>query len=159
MPLTSRPTSRYGAIMARGDDVLRAIDQSRTLRTKSSLEAWMTEHHDAFALRLKERIADWAILCALFEEAKLTDRSGRTPKPETARKTWQRVRQRVAEMRAEEALRPPAQRAAPVESTPSVRHIEPKKPAATPPEAGTTELDRVLSQMGAKSEMTKPLKR
>jgi hypothetical protein len=116
--------------MARGDDVLRAIDQSRTLRTKSSLEAWMTDHHDAFADRLKGRIADWAVLCALFKEAELTDRSGRTPKPETARKTWQRVRQRVAEARAKGATKPTVHRSAPVEATPAPPLTKPATAAA-----------------------------
>lgn len=86
--------------MARAENLLRAIDLTESLRTKSSLETWLRENHDAFAARLSERIADWDVLVKLFADAGLTDRYGKPPKPETARKTWQRVRRRVADARA-----------------------------------------------------------
>lgn len=70
----------------------------------------MRQNHDAFAARLSERIADWDVLVKLFADAGLTDRYGNSPKPETARKTWQRVRHKVAEVRSRKPGREPAQR-------------------------------------------------
>lgn len=63
----------------------------------------MTANHDAFSARLAERIADWNVLVTLFADGNLTDRYGNAPKPETARKTWQRVRKKVAQARAKRA--------------------------------------------------------
>lgn len=120
--------------MARGIDVLRAIDRSESLRTKSSLERWMRENHDAFAARLKQRIADWDVLVKFFADAKLTDRYGNPPKPETARKTWQRVRKKIQDARAKEAARPPVQRRPPDQSAPPipVRQTVRTKPTDAP---------------------------
>lgn len=65
----------------------------------------MRQNHDAFAARLSERIADWNVLVRLFADAGLTDRYGKAPKPETARKTWQRVRHKVLETRTKRPIR------------------------------------------------------
>lgn len=79
----------------------------------------MRQNHDAFAARLSERIADWDVLVRLFADAGLTDRYGRAPKPETARKTWQRVRHKVQDARTK----------APVPAPPSAASVRPT-PAA-----------------------------
>lgn len=70
----------------------------------------MRQNHDAFAARLSERIADWDVLVKLFADAGLTDRYGKPAKPETARKTWQRVRHKVQDARtkAPAPVPPPA---------------------------------------------------
>jgi len=107
------------------DDVLDAIDRSQALQSRSTLGSWMRQNHDAFAQRLENKRADWAVLAALFGDAGLTDRFGRPPKPETARKTWLRVR---AQVKASRAVR----RAKPRRSSKS----DATAPAA--PEAGTT---------------------
>ena len=78
--------------MARGKDVLDAIDRSVSLRSKSLLSAWMRENHDAFRERLEAHFPDWKVLTDLFAEAGLTDRYGNKPKPESARKLWQRIK-------------------------------------------------------------------
>jgi hypothetical protein len=121
--------------MARDVDLLNAIEQSDDLRRKSTLETWLTENHDAFAARLSQRIADWAVLCELFKQAGLTDRSGRPPKPETARHTWMRVRAKVKRKRDEQAAKP-----APLPPS-TVRPVA--KPAQPPP----TQTDEILKQM------------
>jgi hypothetical protein len=73
-------------------DVLDAIDRSQALQSRSLLANWMRENHDAFAQRLQNKNADWVVLAALFAKAGLTDRFGKPPKPESARKMWLRVR-------------------------------------------------------------------
>jgi hypothetical protein len=73
------------------NDILDAIDAGSFTSTRSSLVRWLTENHDAFAARLLGKRADWNALAALFAKAGLTDASGLPPKPETARKAWQRV--------------------------------------------------------------------
>jgi len=73
------------------NDILDAIDAGSFTSTRSSLVRWLTENHDAFAARLVGKRADWNTLAALFAKAGLTDASGSPPKPETARKAWQRV--------------------------------------------------------------------
>jgi hypothetical protein len=55
-----------------------------------------------------------------------------------------------------QVARKPPPKSAPLESTP-VRQAEPTNPVNTPTKDGG--LERVLAAMGAKSEMTKPLKR
>lgn len=118
--------------MARDDDLLRAIDQTDTLRSKSSLEAWMRQNHDAFAARLSERIADWSVLVKLFADAGLTDRYGKPPKPETARKTWQRVRHKVQDARTK-APAPAPPPAAPIRPAPAADRSDIRALLATAP--------------------------
>jgi hypothetical protein len=85
--------------MDRGKGVLEAIDKLDSLRVRSGLAIWMRDNHDAFADRLSRKLPDWAVLAKLFGEAGLTDRYGNPPKAETARKTWQRVRNEVKSAR------------------------------------------------------------
>ena len=81
----------YRRAMVGENDILDAIDAGSFTSTRSSLVRWLTENHDAFAARLVGKRADWNALAALFAKAGLTDASGSPPKPETARKAWQRV--------------------------------------------------------------------
>jgi hypothetical protein len=87
-------------------DVLDAIDRSEALQSRSLLGDWMRQNHDAFAQRLQNKRADWVVLAALFGEAGLKDRFGNAPKPETARKTWLRVRAQTKASRAARGARP-----------------------------------------------------
>ena len=96
--------SRYSLSMA--TDILDAIDRSEALKPRSLLTDWMRQNHDAFAQRLQTKRADWVVLAALFGEAGLTDRFGKPPKPETARKAWLRVRAEVKASRAARGARP-----------------------------------------------------
>jgi hypothetical protein len=142
LPLRDRP-------MARGKDVLEAIDKSETLRRKSSLERWMRDNHDAFADRLHARIADWSVLATMFADADLTDRYGNPPKPETARKTWQRVRHQVKAARARQSARSPATRS---ETAPPPVRATSKKP--TTPASGDADIRAML---GTGRKMPEPL--
>ncbi len=81
--------------MAHGKDLLDAIDRSVLLRSRSLLSAWMRENHDAFKARLDARFPDWKVLADLFADAGLTDRYGNKPKPESARKLWQRIKREI----------------------------------------------------------------
>ena len=130
--------------MKRGRDLLEAIDKSGTLKVRSSMRAWMRENREAFAARLTDRIADWNVLAKMFADAGLTDRSGNPPKPETARKTWQRVRK--------EAIQKPSSRVRPPRA-------EAAKPAKSVEPAAGDDLLRVMAEMSAKSgKLPDPLK-
>ena len=77
--------------MARAKDILEAIDRAAAMGARSPVSVWMRENYDAFAARLAGRRADWRVLARVFADAGLTDNAGQPPKPETVRKTWQRV--------------------------------------------------------------------
>src|SRR5271166_5225990 len=72
---------------------------------RSPLFWWLFEHHDALAVEAAgSRVGlPWSRLCSGFAEAGLTAVDGTAVKPETARKTWQRVRKEKARLRAQEA--------------------------------------------------------
>ena len=53
----------------------------------------MIRNYEAFSARYTARRADWSVLAKVFSEAGLTDAAGKPAQPETARKTWQRIRQ------------------------------------------------------------------
>jgi hypothetical protein len=132
--------------MKRGKGVLDAIDRSPHLRVKSSLQTWMRENHDAFAERLAERIADWEVLVALFADGGLTDRYGNPPKPETARKTWHRVRAQVAAERARPSSRRPDRgRTEAVAAVPSSVRTTPARKSA-----GATDILARMSNPGTR---------
>jgi hypothetical protein len=120
--------------MTRGKGVLEAIDKLDSLRVRSGLAIWMRDNHDAFADRLSRKLPDWVVLAKLFGEAGLTDRYGNPPKAETARKTWQRVRNEVKNARGNG----PAQGAFPSASKPgqdqrrSASITEPLDPPVVP---------------------------
>jgi hypothetical protein len=72
---------------------------------RSPLFWWLFEHHDELAIEAAgSRVGlPWSRLCSGFAEAGLTAVGGTAVKPETARKTWQRVRKEKARLRAQEA--------------------------------------------------------
>ena len=72
---------------------------------RSPLFWWLFEHHDELAVEAAgSRVGlPWSRLCSGFAEAGLTAVDGTAVKPETARKTWQRVRKEKARLRAQEA--------------------------------------------------------
>jgi hypothetical protein len=100
IPIDIPPDVPLRTGMARGKDVLDAIDNSPSLRSRTLLSEWMRSNHDAFEQRLSKRVANWKVLTDLFAADGLTDRYGNKPRPETARKMWLRIRKEVAEDRA-----------------------------------------------------------
>jgi hypothetical protein len=139
-PIDFPPRPGYARFMKRGKDLLAAIDSSDTLKEKLTLQQWMRENHDGFAARLTTRFADWVELVKLFAEAGLTDRYGRPPKPETARKTWQRVR---TEVKAARAKTPPLRR---VEAPQQVQPVQPADPAPSSPSNDLTKIRALLAE-------------
>jgi hypothetical protein len=74
-------------------DILRA---SVRANERSPLFRWFYEHHDEVWAALAGRRILWRAFCALFDEAGLTDATGKPPTERTARQTWYRVRREVA---------------------------------------------------------------
>jgi hypothetical protein len=142
-----------------GIERLRAVAAASNLR--SPLGRWFSAHHDEFGKLLRDYRPRWEALVEHFaaegllrlpaefnsENEKVRKDTRRRVVKSTMR-TWERVKFQVA--------RKPPPKSAPVESTP-VRQAEPTNPVSTPTKDGG--LERVLAAMGAKSEMTKPLKR
>ena len=64
----------------------------------------MRANHDGLLARIGGQRPDWTALAKIFEQAGLTDRSGKPASPGTARVAWARVRESVARGRAS---RPP----------------------------------------------------
>jgi hypothetical protein len=60
---------------------------------RSKLGRWMTANHDDFAALLDEHGANWTVLTDTFKAEGLMPADARAA---TAKRTWQRVRQRVA---------------------------------------------------------------
>ena len=90
--------------MGRHGKSLRAVVNEITQSSdRSSLFWWLVEHHDEIAEATQGRRLRWSALCVRFEEAGLTDLNGRAASPETARRTWLRVRQMVSEARERQA--------------------------------------------------------
>jgi hypothetical protein len=107
-------------------DVFRAALGAAHGRTaRSSLYRWLRAHHDQFLEDWTEA-ADWPAFVQAFTALGLTDRTGKPPVPETARKTWLQVRKDVAKVKTKQAERAPI--LAPGEIAPGVR--------AHPPVAG-----------------------
>jgi len=66
----------------------------------------MRQHHDDLVARLGNKRADWTTIAKVFEDAGLTDRSGKPPTAETTRKTWVRVAREVARNLRQQAAPP-----------------------------------------------------
>jgi hypothetical protein len=84
--------------------VLNEITQSAD---RSPLFWWLVEHHEELATAASGRRLQWARLCARFTEIGLTDATGKPASVHTARMTWHRVKQSVAQARQREAAKPP----------------------------------------------------
>ena len=85
--------------------VLREITQSAE---RSSLFRWMVENYAELTEASKGRRLQWRSLCSKFAELQLTDVTGKPATPETARKTWRRARQAVAEAQRRAAVAKPS---------------------------------------------------
>jgi hypothetical protein len=92
--------SDKGRFMSRTPDVLSAIDKANPIASRSKLGRWMRANHDALMERFAGQQMDWSALAKLFGEAGLTDRAGKPPSPDTARKAWQRARKAVEAARS-----------------------------------------------------------
>jgi hypothetical protein len=136
--------------MDRGKGVLDAIDRSVSLRSRSLLSAWMRENHDAFQARLDARIPDWKVLTDLFSDAGLTDRYGKKPKPESARKLWQRIKK---EIELERSKKPPPR---PTTTRQSSSLVESRQSEATKPAAAPNS-DDILKRMASRSGLPDPI--
>jgi hypothetical protein len=82
---------------------------------RTPLFRWLFENHEQMKAVAAERRLEWTVLCQQFAAQGLTDATGRTPSPSTARKTWFRVRRekkRVEERERRELAEREARRAA-----------------------------------------------
>ena len=84
--------------------ILRTLERSDQ---RSPLFWWMVEHFDEITARSQRGRISWASFCAEVSRQGLTDRDGQPPADATARKTWERVRAAVQQVRAEEEAKPP----------------------------------------------------
>jgi hypothetical protein len=99
-----------------------ALGAVRGRTARSSLYRWLRAYHDQFLEDWTEA-ADWPAFSEAFARLGLTDRTGKSPIPETARKTWLQVRKDVAKAKTRQmAKRAPA--LAPGEIAPGVRAVE-----------------------------------
>jgi hypothetical protein len=90
--------------MGRYGKSLRAVVSEITRSgDRSTLFWWLVDHHDEIACAAKGRRLRWVALCAQFTAAGLTDMNGKSASVATARRTWFRVREMVAEAREREA--------------------------------------------------------
>jgi hypothetical protein len=76
-----------------------ALSAVRGRTAKSPLYRWLRANHDEFLVDWSEG-ADWPAFVQGFTALGLTDRTGKAPVPETARKTWLQVRRDVAKAKA-----------------------------------------------------------
>ena len=88
------------------EQVRRTVIANGTLR--SPLWRWMHRNHDRLSALFAEAPPAWEVLVETFGGMGLTDRAGRNPTAETARKTWYRVRRNIAAARARRTKPPHA---------------------------------------------------
>jgi len=95
-----------------------ALGAVRGRTARSPLYRWLRSNHDQFLEAWREG-ADWPAFVQAFAALGLTDRTGKPPVPETARKTWLQVRKDIAKVKADDTKRAPS--LAPDEIAPGVR--------------------------------------
>jgi len=78
-----------------------ALGAARGRTARSPLYRWLRSNHDQFLQAWREG-ADWPAFVQAFATLGLTDRTGKPPVPETARKTWLQVRKDIAKGKAHE---------------------------------------------------------
>jgi hypothetical protein len=88
------------------EQVRKTVITNGTLR--SPLWRWMHRNHDRLSALFEQAPPAWEILVETFGGMGLTDRAGKNPTPETARKTWYRVRRNIAAARARRTKPPHA---------------------------------------------------
>lgn len=77
---------------------------------QSSLYRWLAENHDGIAeAATHKRVVGWSELASDFAALGLLDGSGKPPSPQSARKTWSRVKADIAKVRTEKTAAAPAQ--------------------------------------------------
>jgi hypothetical protein len=123
------PSTRRTSIISQ---VREAVRSNR--RGHSPLFLWMRTHHDDLAAEFAANTPNWQQLAQIFRDEGLTDQTGKAPSPAIARLTWYRVRQAVAQTKAE-AKRKPLVSVALAAATPlpSPMPREPRPPADRPP--------------------------
>lgn len=92
--------------MARRNELDRfreAVNGARSQTLHSPLYRWLRQNHDAFLAEWGGERADWQAFVEGFAALGLTDRTGKPPTRETARKTWMRVRADAAKAKARKA--------------------------------------------------------
>ncbi len=99
-----------------------ALGAVRGRTGRSALYRWLRANHDEF-LRDWGDGADWPAFVQAFAALGLTDRTGKPPVPETARKTWLQVRKDVAKAKTRQ-MGKSAQSLALDEIAPGVRAVE-----------------------------------
>jgi hypothetical protein len=112
--------------------VRKTVIANGTLR--SPLWRWMHQNHDRLSALFEQAPPAWEVLVETFAGMGLTDRAGKNPTAETARKTWYRVRRNIAAARARRAgpaPEPPVPDAAFI-STTSARSAAPSNPVSPP---------------------------
>ena len=113
--------------MAKDRDISGLIDGA--FKPRSTLAAWMREHHDAFHERISTHVPDWPALVAAFAKEGLTNRFGKPPQAEAARKMWRQIHRDVVASRSEAPIPSRAQG----ESTPPRRVVQPPPVRPAPP--------------------------
>lgn len=73
---------------------------------RSALFWFLYQHHDTLLEKWSGRRVDWNLVSAWAEAQQAWDRNEQTPRPNTARKTWERVRTLVAHEKAEREAKP-----------------------------------------------------
>jgi hypothetical protein len=114
------------------EQVRKTVIASGTLR--SPLWRWMHRNHDRLSALFEQAPPAWEVLVETFDDMGLTDRAGKKPTAETARKTWYRVRRNIAAARARHAKLVPGASVAGVAfmSTTSARSAAPSAPVGPP---------------------------
>ena len=99
---------------------------------RSPLFWWMVENHDRISAAAGRRI-HWKGVCAEAAAHGLTDAEGKSPSEATARQTWRRARQAVAEGRQRESAAPSRVGAKPPSRLSKEWRPQELTPAAHPP--------------------------
>ena len=119
---------------------------------RSALFWLLYQHHDALWDKWNGRRVDWKLVSAWAEAQQAWDRNGRTPQPDTAQRTWHRVRALVAREKAERQakqrpahVRSPAINHVPVIAPPPQSRSQPPAPQETP----QSDVERRMAEMKA----------
>ena len=99
-----------------------ALGAVRGRTGRSPLYRWLRANHDQFLEDWTEA-ADWPAFSEAFARLGLTDRTGKPPLPDTARKTWLQVRKDVAKAKTRQMSKR-GHSLAPDEIAPGVRAVE-----------------------------------
>lgn len=121
---------------------------------RSPLFWFLVEQHDELVEHAAGKRMCWDTLCKRFAEHGLTDRRGAQAKPETARKTWLRVRRFVAQTRARKQAADALKK--PVQTYPSSRPPD-WRPEVVPQTPGVAQRQTVAQHPVVASPMQLPM--